>query len=257
MSDETIILRGNLIITDSGVLTLDNVVLKMDLDWDRQYRIEVQSGGTLITRNNCHFLSNNSFYYYVTLTPQSNALIENSVIEDIYGTSGQYGLQIESDNVTITDSDIKGGAGKTGTPGADTIFISAISPVIQNGYIYGGYGQDGQNGSDGIDGEASMNGGIGMPGTIGTNGGYAIVIDTDSEAWMTGTEIYGGKGGNGGNGGRGGNGGPGYIGGSGGDGGNGGESGLGMDAIYVASTSSPVISNCIITAGNGGRGKGR
>ncbi len=254
ISDETIILRGNLIITDGGVLTLDNVILKMDPDWDRQYRIEVQSGGTLITRNNCHVFSNNSFYYYVTFISQSHVMIENTIIEDIYGASGQYGLQIESNNVTIIGSDIYGGAGKNGAPGADTVCISGVSPLIQNCSIYGGYGQDGQNGSDGIEGEAGMNGGSGMPGTDGTNGGYSLVIDGSSEAWIIGSEIYGGRGGNGGNGGRGGNGGPGYYGGLGGDGGNGGESGQGMNAINVGSTSSPVISNCIIMGGDGGTG---
>ncbi|UCE74549.1 MAG: hypothetical protein JSV56_02290 [Methanomassiliicoccales archaeon] len=254
ISDETIILKGNLIITDAGVLTLDNVVLKIDQDWDRQYMIEVQPGGSLITGNNCHVLSNNSFYYYITFTTQSTVMIEDTTIEDIFGTSGVYGLQIDSDDVTITDSHIYGGAGKNGAPGADTVYIMGVSPTIQNCKIYGGCGQDGQNGSDGIDGEVGMNGGAGMPGTDGTNGGYGMVIESGSEASITDSEIYGGTGGNGGNGGKGGNGGSGYMGGEGGDGGNGGVSGQGMAAVYVVSTSSPAFSNCFITGGDGGIG---
>ena len=51
VSDRTVDLRGDLLVTSTGHLTMDNVTLRVHVASDGEHGIEVQGGGTLLIRD--------------------------------------------------------------------------------------------------------------------------------------------------------------------------------------------------------------
>ena len=93
---ETILLNGNLIITNTGKLTLYDAVLQMNCSYNGEFKIQVNQSGELnvlrSTIQNGSSDSNHNFYYL----PDSQGIISNSTISHCgYATNGSKGLRIE------------------------------------------------------------------------------------------------------------------------------------------------------------------
>ena len=111
VGNETIILNGNLIITNTGGLTLNNVTLLMNCTFDGQYHIEVQSGGWLNFTNESNITAYNVDYnYYMKVNSGTYFSMENSSVSYVgfeWGTNGdRMGLWINTDDSMIKNSTI-------------------------------------------------------------------------------------------------------------------------------------------------------
>jgi len=117
--DQTVDLRGNLLVTSTGSLTLENVSLRIHVGSPGQYGIEVQAGGTLVLQDKdgdrttqdddtrVMALPSSDAYYFIVRSG-ANLRISNSYITDCghTGMAGRtrMGLYIATDNATIEGS---------------------------------------------------------------------------------------------------------------------------------------------------------
>ena len=135
-TNETIILKGNLIIEDGGNLTFNNVTLIMNCSFDGEYYIEIQDRGEFYindynsttindSSNITAYNTSNRFMVYV----RNNGVLEMNNSELHYcGYNETYpGLTIESDNVTIKNTLFSNNT--------NAIFINSSSPKILNATI--------------------------------------------------------------------------------------------------------------------------
>lgn len=128
---------GDIIIRDGGTLTLDGTEIRMDDTTGPQYRVEVQSGGTLIMRNGALIRSehNNSNWYSFFIWDGATARITDSNISDvgsIFANWQDLGIFIESDDVLIDNTDI--------TRGGFGIMMFFSDATITNNTIYDNQG---------------------------------------------------------------------------------------------------------------------
>lgn len=103
-SSETIYLDGNLIIGETGNLTLDNVTLIFNCTSDGEYHIEIENGGELYICNNSTITANTKSPYLFWVRDGAKLTMENSNLRycGYKGTSElDYGLYICSSNVLI------------------------------------------------------------------------------------------------------------------------------------------------------------
>ena len=159
--NNTIIQESNLTIQNGANLTLKNIKLKMNSTASITRKIEVESGGILNILENsivtAYDLSYEyDFYFYST----SNGLINNSIVEELDLSSG--GIQINSNNVTITNSTIRNSE-------SHGISIYSANPNISNNIIT-------NNTNYGIKILSSMNS------TISNN----IIYDNNIGIWVNG-----------------------------------------------------------------------
>jgi len=105
VSNEMIILTGNLVIGDGGVLTLENVTLVMNISTNGEYGITVETGGVLRVLNST--ITGNSGYHY-SFEVDGKLTVYQSTVEYLWGeTSSQIGgIQVYSDDVTISYSNV-------------------------------------------------------------------------------------------------------------------------------------------------------
>ena len=99
IKNETIILNGNLIITESGELTLYNSILKMNCTSDGEYKIQVNNSGkmNILWSTVQNGSSDHNFDWY--FLGGSCGIISNSTISHVgYSGSGSQGIKIGFDD---------------------------------------------------------------------------------------------------------------------------------------------------------------
>ncbi|MEW5760670.1 MAG: Ig-like domain repeat protein, partial [Candidatus Thermoplasmatota archaeon] len=126
-SAEALILDGNLIIR--GKLTFTNVILKINSTFDGQFGIKVEENGTFEVYDSTITAFNHSFKYRFVV--YGSMIIERSNVNymwsDLNTTPPIGGIQIYSDNVKITNSNI--GYSPIG------IYVEFASPIISGNTI--------------------------------------------------------------------------------------------------------------------------
>lgn len=128
VGNETIIMNGDVIICETGKLTLYNCILKMNCSSNGDYKIQVNSSGelnlyyTMITNGSSNV--NYDFYFF----EGSNGDIQYSTIEKCgYNSGGSKGLKIESFNVSIHETTLKNNY--------NGVYAIKASPLIINSTI--------------------------------------------------------------------------------------------------------------------------
>ncbi|MCG2825882.1 MAG: right-handed parallel beta-helix repeat-containing protein, partial [Thermoplasmatales archaeon] len=106
--NEIITLNGNLIINETGNLTLDNTTLKMNCSYDGEYYIEVQTGGEMCIYNNSNITSANPDYHYrFSVEEKSKLVMENTTLSYCGYAEYQLGLSIYTDDARIKNCTIE------------------------------------------------------------------------------------------------------------------------------------------------------
>jgi parallel beta-helix repeat protein len=107
----TINMVGNLIINSTGVLTLNNVFLRINSTLATTYRIEVRAGGQLYTQNNTRITAGTAYNYRFLIQSGSTAQLANTNITrcGVMGGNSGNGIYIASDNVVIQNCNIDNG----------------------------------------------------------------------------------------------------------------------------------------------------
>ncbi|MEW5760085.1 MAG: right-handed parallel beta-helix repeat-containing protein [Candidatus Thermoplasmatota archaeon] len=129
ITNQAITLTGNLIVTSTGVLTLDNVTLTMSITANGQYGIEIQAGGKFYLKNSTLTSSSSSYRYTFKIRSGATAEIINTNIDycGFSGSAEQQGIYIQSNNVLISNSVIKNGY--------SSIYVQSSSPKIASNTI--------------------------------------------------------------------------------------------------------------------------
>jgi parallel beta-helix repeat protein len=90
LKDTTIILNGNLIVKSDGSLTLSKVDLKINSQYEGQYKIEVEPGGELSILDNCIIGAVNPDFHYAFSVHGSSFAMKNSRLSDVgWGAKGE------------------------------------------------------------------------------------------------------------------------------------------------------------------------
>src|SRR5271157_13752 len=136
VENTTIALDGNLTVIDGGSLTMTNVNLSLNVQYDDQYGISVQEGGSLYVYNSTIAPSNPEYRFTFDVSG-SNFVMEGSTLSGVgrcsdtsgalYGASQDYpwGLRVWTDNSVLEDNEISGGA-------IGLILIGSGETVINN-----------------------------------------------------------------------------------------------------------------------------
>ncbi len=108
-SPNTIEATGNVYV--DGLFTLDNTTLKMNCDYDGQYRIQVNATGTMEVINGSFITRGASNTYYDFYVVQyATFTVTDSIIERAgYSTGGSKGVRILTLNTTMENSTIRDG----------------------------------------------------------------------------------------------------------------------------------------------------
>ena len=154
VSDQTVDLHGDLTVTSTGSLTLENVTLRFHVNSDGQYGLEVQTGGSLTVRDGDGQAATTGDASSIEVVPASRAIfaqvwsgttlrISNSFITQCgYAPSAGIelkGLYIESDDAIISGTSIDGNLYGLILRGAT---ISVIDSFITNSTYHGVDAQD-------------------------------------------------------------------------------------------------------------------
>ncbi|WP_187151893.1 right-handed parallel beta-helix repeat-containing protein [Methanosarcina siciliae] len=102
-SDETIYLKGNLVIQEGGSLTLDNTTLLVQLLESEQYGITVQKGGQLNIKNSFLSPAYTELGFYYPFNVYSLLNIDNSTVRMAVSV---YFDSLSDDNSTVINSNI-------------------------------------------------------------------------------------------------------------------------------------------------------
>ncbi len=153
LSNLDVILAGKIVVYSKGTLIIENSIIKFDLDYDGQYYIRVEKGGSLEIINSTITSNDPRYKYYIIVLENSTVRIEDSTFSNM-GYSDDYpGLTIFADNALIKDSTflvnyvgvvIKDShnvtiLNSTFTENWDGIRIDKASNItIENSYFYGG-----------------------------------------------------------------------------------------------------------------------
>ncbi len=105
--DETITLNGDLMINETGHLTLDNVTILMNCAQDGEYHIEVHGGGELYIYNSNITSANPNYHYSFSVYEKSKLVMENSTLSYCGYDNSTYGLSIYTDDVKIKNCTIE------------------------------------------------------------------------------------------------------------------------------------------------------
>ena len=110
-SGVTINMVGNLIINSTGILTLNNVYLRMNSTVSTTYRIEVRAGGQLYSLNNTRITSGTAYNYRFLIQSGSTAQLQNTNITrcGVMGGNSGNGIYIASDNALLQNCNIDNG----------------------------------------------------------------------------------------------------------------------------------------------------
>ena len=104
LSDMEAILAGKIVVYSEGKLIIENSIIKFDLNYDGQYYIKVEKGGTLEIINSVITSNDPRYKFYITVLQNATLRIENSMFSNM-GYSDDYpGLTIFADNAFIKDS---------------------------------------------------------------------------------------------------------------------------------------------------------
>ena len=103
--DEVILLNGNLTVTNSSVLDLTNVVLRINCTQAGEFGIYVEAGSSLIAEN-ATFTRGGLHDFSFTFLEGSTGALNDSLIE-YAGASSLMGLAIQSEAVDLTNSTIR------------------------------------------------------------------------------------------------------------------------------------------------------
>ncbi|MGQ4891491.1 MAG: right-handed parallel beta-helix repeat-containing protein [Candidatus Njordarchaeia archaeon] len=110
IENEDLIINGSIFVKNGGVLILRNSTIRMNLNTDGEYWIEVMNGGNLTLINSSITAYNPDNNYYIKVDSGAKFFMLESKISFAGYTSdnhGEYsGLWINTDNVTIYNSDI-------------------------------------------------------------------------------------------------------------------------------------------------------
>jgi len=119
--DTTILLAGNLVVASGGILVLDSVELRLDCSFNGEYRIEVESGGSLYISRNSHITSNNPESRFAFAAHGKVFEMKSSTLQgagwgeedemnndDELVMSGAKGLVVTSNNAVIEKNTITG-----------------------------------------------------------------------------------------------------------------------------------------------------
>lgn len=104
VENENIVLDGNLVVKSGGSLTLRNTTLKMNVQYDGQYGISVESEGSLFIYDSN--MISNSDYRFAFIVRGANFVMKNSELNGCgWGTPGEEsetsGLYVDVDNALI------------------------------------------------------------------------------------------------------------------------------------------------------------
>ena len=106
--NEPIVLRGNLIITGTGNLTLNHVTLSMNCAVDGEFHIEVQRGGALyITNNSIITAANPGYSYCFWVNDGAVFVMKNSELHECgykHKDKKKADLWIDADNTVIENN---------------------------------------------------------------------------------------------------------------------------------------------------------
>ena len=120
--DKIIILNGNLTITSTGSLTLNNVTLKINQSANGEYTLNVNSGGEFYV-DKSNITSNNSYRYWFEV--YGKLQMNNSKLSRTYAQVGKWGgIHVYSDDVYVGNSTFfdYSGAGMTIETSNTTIY---------------------------------------------------------------------------------------------------------------------------------------
>jgi len=103
LKNDSLSISGNLVIMENANLTLQHSTLSMNSTYDGQYRIEINSGGSLLIKDNSIITSTNSqAAYYLKANKGSYLLIIDSTITHAgYAPDEFSGLWINTDNAKV------------------------------------------------------------------------------------------------------------------------------------------------------------
>jgi hypothetical protein len=151
VKDRSVTMRGDLLVTSTGDLTLDNVTLTFQLSSDGQYGITVESAGKLVvkdgdglraTTSDASIITSNppSRSYYFITSSGSTLRITNSVVERCGHTgvtgSTHLGLYVGATDALITGTDIRNGLyGIVVENGAVTVQDSTVMNCTYTGVV--------------------------------------------------------------------------------------------------------------------------
>lgn len=145
-------LAGNLIVKNGGSLTLKNVTLTMQSQYDGQYRIEVEPGGELFIESGSIITASNSSHHYDFAVRGSALEIKNSevhgagrwIYQELNNSSsifnGSRGLLVDTDNALLDGNTFSGNnVGVILTGSGITLTNNTIYSNTAHGiYIQGG-----------------------------------------------------------------------------------------------------------------------
>jgi hypothetical protein len=81
VTDETIIMDGDIIVNDGGSLVLDGTTIKMNCSTDGQYGITVKKGGTFTIKDSSLITKNGSKNYFLIVHKGASFSMDDSTIE--------------------------------------------------------------------------------------------------------------------------------------------------------------------------------
>lgn len=152
VSNQTIFLEGDLIVTGTGGLTLEGVTLFMNNSYDGQYMIEVQNGGFLNITKGCIIRSiNPNFGFMFWVRPGSHFVMRESLLREAGWDATNPGLILASSNSIVENNTIMYGyygirlslPSKNTFVGNNTIIQNTVGIVLYldapstNNLIYG------------------------------------------------------------------------------------------------------------------------
>jgi len=210
VSDQTVNLHGDLTVTSTGSLTLENVTLRFHVNSDGQYGLEVQTGGSLTIRDGDGQAATIGDASSIVAVPASRAIfaqvwsdttlrISNSFITQCgyvpsIGTE-LLGLYIESDDAIISGTTIDSNLHGLVLRGAT---ITVTDSYITNSTYHGVNAQDSDVtlqdcilADNGYEGARFMRGDAVVDGCQVLNNRNGIVIRTGCNATIANTTIKG------------------------------------------------------------------
>lgn len=174
----TIVVDGNVTLFSGGNLTLMNVTLVLNVTFDGQYTIRVESGGELnlvdsnVTNGAPPF--NYNFYYMAG----SRGSIVNTTVESCGHTGGSYGLE-----VSTSDLHVEGSYFQNSYAGLTYIGVQA---TVDNSYFLNN-ARNGVTAYDVADVEV-------LNSNMSGNGNNGIAVFNDAIAMIVGNEVFGNAG---------------------------------------------------------------
>ncbi len=210
VSDQTVDLHGDLTVTSTGSLTLENVTLRFHVNSDGQYGLEVQTGGSLTIRDGDGQAATTGDASSIRAVPASRAIfaqvwsgttlrISNSFITQC-GYTPSIGaelksLYIESDDAIISGTTIEGNPYGLGLRGA-TILLTDSS--ISNNTYHGVDARDSDVtlrdciiADNGDDGARFMRGDAVVDGCQVLNNSIGLFIRTGCNATISNSTVKG------------------------------------------------------------------